>query len=617
MADITVEFSDGTSHVYKNAPDFATQEDVISRAAKDFAGKKITHLDRSKVGASQVDSSKSLASQIPVEDGANTLPTIEPKQTISDIIRGIIETPVAVAANLATGPVTYLAGAGGPEFQRQVAKNIQYEPRTQMSQDVLAGIGKMFEESKIPPFMPGAVTFQPLASDAIAQAKTLAAAKIANAPATLNDVISLINRQEPQQKMIGMGAAETGKALERQTRAQGLRVPVTLTKGEATRQPGVQQFEIETAKTYPEGVGADLIKRQVETNQNILSNFDAYTSATGAEMSGLLRPVGKIVDAVLVKQAKEAKDNINAAYTLARESGETKSLVPYQNITDYIQKQGPTVRKTLAPILNAVDDQLKINDPNNSGVVSIDALEDVYQLIGQNAQSGTPNAVHGREIKNLINQTTEGAGGDLYKQARQMRVRYANQFENAASVDKLLSKKPGTTDRSVALEDVFDHAILKGSFDDTRNIALLLKKGGTQGQQAWRELQGQTIEYIKDQATKNIQRDASGRPVPSAAAMNKVIRDLDADGKLDYIFGKKGAEEIRDLRDTMLDVYSPVKGAANHSNTSSAFIRALQNINKTPLSRIPGVGAVTGYLEESARQKALNKLVEESLKYQP
>ena len=158
---------------------------------------------------------------------------------------------------------------------------------------------------------------------------------------------------------------------------------------------------------------------------------------------------------------------------------------------------------------------------------------------------------------------------------------------------------------------------MKGSFDDTRNIALLLKKGGTQGQQAWRELQGQTVEYIKDQATKNIQRDAKGQPIPSAAAMNKVVRDLDADGKLDYIFGKKGAEEIRNLRDTMMDVYNKVPGTVNYSNTSSAFIRAMEKINKSPLSRIPGVGAATRYTEEAAKESALRKLVEESLKYQP
>lgn len=614
MADITVEFFDGTSHIYRGAPDSATQNDVIARVEKDFAGKKIKHLNRSvEPSVSKISS----VGQIPVEPGAVTEPTIEPEQTLADKIRGVIETPAAVAANLLTGPVTYLAGAGGPEFQRKVVENIQYQPRTQMARDVLESLGRGAEATKLPPFMPGAVSFQPLVPAAISQAGRTISTQVAKAPTTINDVINAIRTQEPTQPMIGMGAAETSKALERQIRAQELRVPVQLTKGQATREPGAQQFEVETAKTYPETVGSPLLKRQIETNQNILSNFDAYTTATGAEMSGLLRPVGKIVDAALVKQANEAKKKVNDAYTLARNSGETKEMVPYGNLIEYINEQGPTVKEKLAPILGAVEDQLKINDPKNTGMITIDALEDVYQFINRNAQAGTPNEVQAKSLKSLINQNTEGAGGDLYRKARQMRVQYARQFENAASVDKLLSKKPGTTDRSVALEDVFEFSILKGSFDDTRNIALLLKKGGEQGQQAWRELQGQTIDYIKDQVTKNIQRDASGRPIPSPAAMNKVVRDLDADGKLDYIFGKKGAQEIRDLRDVMIDVYSTTPGAANYSNTASTWIRALENINRSPLSRIPGVGSATRYAEETARQKALRKLVEESLTYKP
>jgi hypothetical protein len=581
---------------------------------------------RGPVGASDemvIAKAKELFGQTAPVDMASRIPSqvstsqAQPEMSMADIIRGIVETPVAVGANLASGPITYLAGAGGPEFQQKVAQNIQYQPRTQMAQDVLGNIAQGFDTAKIPPFMPQFAGARPSMAAPATMAQEAAAAQAAKAPVIMSDVIGAIKGQQPSTPMMGMGAAETAKSLERQTRAQNLRVPVELTKGEATRLPGVQGFESETRKTYPETVGKPLIQRQIDTNQNILSNFDAYTTATGAEMSGNLRPVGKIVDAALVKEAKSAMGEVNAAYQKARASGETKEMVPYQGLVSYIDEQGPTVKDKLAPILGAVEDQLRKNDPNGTGAVTIDALEDVYQFINKNAQEGTPNSVQARELKNLINQVTEGAGGDLYKEARQKRVQYAKKFENAAFVDKMLRNKPGTTDRAVAFEDVFEHAILKGSFDDTRNIALLLKKGGEEGQQAWKELQGQTIQYIRDQATKNIQRDAAGRPVPSASAMNKAIRDLDSDGKLDYIFGKKGAEEIRELRDVMVDVYSPVSGTTNTSNTASALLRGLERINASPLSKIPVVGSATKYAEETLQQKSLKKLVDESLKYQP
>jgi len=46
MADITVTFDDGSSHVYRNAPETLTQDDVIARASKDFAGKQVSSLNR-------------------------------------------------------------------------------------------------------------------------------------------------------------------------------------------------------------------------------------------------------------------------------------------------------------------------------------------------------------------------------------------------------------------------------------------------------------------------------------------------------------------------------------------------------------------------------------------
>lgn len=46
MADITVNFADGTPHTYSNVPDSVTPDMIEQRAAQDFAGRKIVHLDR-------------------------------------------------------------------------------------------------------------------------------------------------------------------------------------------------------------------------------------------------------------------------------------------------------------------------------------------------------------------------------------------------------------------------------------------------------------------------------------------------------------------------------------------------------------------------------------------
>src|SRR6516164_9834318 len=46
--NITVEFDDGSSHRYENAPDDVTPEQITERAQKDFAGRTVTHLDGGK-----------------------------------------------------------------------------------------------------------------------------------------------------------------------------------------------------------------------------------------------------------------------------------------------------------------------------------------------------------------------------------------------------------------------------------------------------------------------------------------------------------------------------------------------------------------------------------------
>jgi hypothetical protein len=217
-------------------------------------------------------------------------------------------------------------------------------------------------------------------------------------------------------------------------------------------------------------------------------------------------------------------------------------------------------------------------------------------------------------MKNIINQMTEGQGGELYQEARKLRTKFGREFENVGYVDKLLRTKPNSTDRAVAFEDVFDHAILNGSLDDVRAIGMTLKKAGPEGQQAFKELQGQTIQYMKDQVSKSVDVDSFGNPVVSPAKFKSVVTQLDQDGKLDYIFGKAGAQEIRDLLETTINVNAPLKGAANYSNTSSAIIGALDKIGAI---RIPGVSNVAKFAAEKGKEATLKKQIEESIKYTP
>ena len=78
---------------------------------------------------------------------------VEKPGILGSTVGGLIETPMAIGANLISGPVTYLAGALGPDVQRKVAEEITYQPRTQMAQSALEAVGRGLEATKLPPYM--------------------------------------------------------------------------------------------------------------------------------------------------------------------------------------------------------------------------------------------------------------------------------------------------------------------------------------------------------------------------------------------------------------------------------------------------------------------------------
>lgn len=543
---------------------------------------------------------------IPVSPGERIIePTPQPKKTMMDYVMALGEVPYAIGKNIALTPISVAKDLNQPlKYVQEQA----YQPKSPVSQEVLSDIGSALEASKLPPYIGGIVS---PAMQTLPTAKVVAQSAKASIEPTTARIANLL-RKEPESTLSGVGAAVVPEAVNRVELARNLRVPGTLSKGQALRDLGQQRFEIETPKKFPE-LGKPLIEEQAKRNDTILQNFDAYVDATGKETFGL-RETGKVVDRALVNQANKVKTEINNAYKAAREAGETQEPIDYAPLASYIENQTPTVRAKLAPILDAVDEQIKANDPQQTGAISINQLEDVYQFINKNYDPTDAVAnTHVRQMKNLINQITEGKGGENYQNARALRAKYGREFENIGSVDKLLRTKKGTDDRAVAFEDVFKHSILDGSLDDVSAIGRTLKKAGPEGQQAWKDLQGQTIEYIKDEVTKSVDVDAFGNPVVSPAKFKSIVRSLDQDGKLDYLFGKKGAQEIRDLMEYTINVNAPLKGAPNYSNTASTLSNTLDTLAKTYIGKLPGVK----YAAEKAAESDLKRQIQESINYSP
>jgi len=631
----------------RNVPDNVTQADLLSRY----------DLSKSNVGS---NAGTPIYADVPTVAGAKPnivgyepAPVTKPV-TMMDRIKTLYEVPTGIVAPLITEPLSMAYGVGRSvidsatqgqnanpnardEYYRQAKQAISYQPTSPESQAVLGTIGEAIGAAKIPPYMqigkiPSAMqaagAVRPVIQEAVIPAgKRMAGAlrnegqmiqealqpvttKVAGAVEPVTSKIANALRKEPKGnvEVIGVGAAEVPEAVTRYETGQNLRVPVNLSKGEATKDFAQQAFEAETAKNFPETTGKPLIQAKANRNDAILQNFDAYVDATGKEKYGL-EATGRVVDNALVKTAQKAKKDINNAYNLAKEAGETSELIDVMPIKTYLD--GLEAESINAPIITSA--KMKLDALAPQGKTSINDLEEVRKMVGRLSGSTPTNQLYGKEINKLIDTTTSDKGGELYKNARKLRADYARTFENAGYVDKLLSKKAGTTDRAVAMEDVFAHSILKGSKQDVQNIGFVLKKAGPEGQQAWKELQGQTIQYIKDEVTKSTKNDIKGNPIVSPTRFKAIVKDLDQDGKLEYIFGKKGAQEIRDLLETTLNVHTNVDGSANYSNSSSAIIRGLDFLGKFPIPKVLGAKTIS----EMAKSRELKKQVKESVNYTP
>ena len=545
------------------------------------------------------------SAQIPGAENVTTLP--QKPASMQDRIMGAIETPAIIAGGVGRMVATPFAqmigeaygGYGTPQGREtgqkaaQVTSQQFYQPRTETGPDIVNAMSKVL--GALPPTLGSTgATLNAIAPAAVGQVRGMVAPI---ASSTQQRLAQVIGKNEPQ--MVGMGAASTNPSLIRQERA--LQQGIPLTKGEQLQDFGLLKRESDLPKENPE-LAKGLTEFKQTQKESILRRFQQMADETGAEYADptAYRKVGSLVDTQVVKQFDAKNTKVNQAYQAAKDAGETKQVVSTAPLEQWLETNAPEAISV--PAINTIGAKLEQLKKIKNGQVTIDDLEELYKSAGQLGEPGKPSGVFMKQVKGVINDMTEGAGGDLYRAARTQRKELANEFENTYRVAKLLGTRGGYADRAVALDDVFSHVVLDGSLEEMRTVTKLLKKGGPEGQQAYAELQGQTIQYMKDQLTKN----ASGQL--SFAKLKTAIDTLDREDKLAYMFGKQGRDTLVDVRNVIQDALVKPEGAVNYSNTGSVVARLLDKMAaiKFPLAKSAS---------DVVKNREIVKQVEESTKY--
>lgn len=384
----------------------------------------------------------------------------------------------------------------------------------------------------------------------------------------------------------GGGAMSTSEETIRVQRAAELPVPIELARFQRTRDFTEQQRARELAKDNE--VGGPIRDRMAQQQEELRQNFERFIEGTGSEVWNNPYEQGGVISDALGTLAKRERTRTSALYKRAEKAGEMREPVSYQELSDFIAQQTPTTREKLAPVLKTVEEQILANDPNKTGMMALNQMEDIRKLINKVANPGTADATFGRDMRNIIDNATKDAGGDVYKQARASRTKYARDFEDIDLVEKVFANKPGSTDRFVALEKVTDKITGDNTpLDSVKHLLGLLDRAGPRGVRAKRELQGSVMEKIRDQAYRGITSDESGQAVIQPAALNKIITSLEKNGKLDVIFDKKTAELLSTINDVTKDIITSPPGSINASGTSSAIMNAVDTLGTFGITGLP------------------------------
>ena len=516
-----------------------------------------------------------------------------------------------------------------------------YVPQTRAGQQIAGAVGEAFApvgEAMLPltPLMGGVPAAAPSARAALPAAAAITQEVIPEVVVAAKRLPGMGGPAPGSPELIGrsVGAAETPAVTQRVVTAQSLPVPVTLTRGAATREAGQLAFEKEMVKS-PQ-MGEPLRARAEQNNLELLQNLDTFIDQTGAVMGD--RPaVGRSVTRALLEGYGAAKARTKAAYTRAFQSEGAQEPIDLTKVIT-TEDNGAQVSTTLFDYLNSrpkglpstgvfdaarsyaqklglatVDDAGNLVPNENITVAQMEKFrQEVSSAVGADPTDKRAIAV----VKRLIDDTVGDSGGDAFRNARATRKAQARKYENRAVVARLVEEVGGRTDMKVMSDDVFRSAIANSSPEEITFLKRVLNTSGRKGQQAWRELQGATIREIQDTAVAAGQTDSQGRPIVSVAKLNAQIDAMNRSGQLEAIFGKTKAQQINDLNEVARYVTTVPPGTLiNNSGTAGTILAALAEVGgQQMLTGVPvPVASVLRLIYKSVQDKKIRAAIQRSL----
>ena len=487
---------------------------------------------------------------------------------------------------------------------QQGAQALTRTPRTAAGQEMTQSAAEALQQI-LPPVVPivgapGAVLSgvrqaAPVARQAAITAAPVAQAVVAAPGRAVQAVRGAAGFGEPAPAAAAgrasVGAAATPESMRRQVISEQFGVRPTL--GQAMRDEEQLAFEVATL-TKPEG--QPLRDRARANNVALLTSAERMIDESGARFVEKA-DVGDKLTATLLQGYNNERTKVRTLYADARKSPEAQARIDPNAVVTIGQGELEVTSSPLAflneqvtgvPSSAVTDSARKIavkmgiaREDQNGNLVGVPStvaqMEDFRKEIVGLADRTDARALRQETVlKKLIDAQTAPVSGPLFRQARAARENMARKFENRAVVANLINRRGGSEDMRVSADRAFDTSVLNAPRGEVRFLRQVLGTLGEDGKIALAEIQGATIRHILNAATSGSRTDVTGQPVLSADKLNRAVRGLDANDRLEIILGKQRAQQLRDLNEVAQYIKTlPPNTQVNTSGTNESLMRSI------------------------------------------
>lgn len=362
--------------------------------------------------------------------------------------------------------------------------------------------------------------------------------------------------------------------------------------------------------------GSGIRDIKADQDSRLHSLVDKLRTETGAKAETRGQGGESVQNQGLRAKLRASKKNYDTLYKTARET-EPEARVPPDPMYKFVQgnpevlnpsiqhlgwlqtwlkKAGIESEGEVATAGKTTRDSLGMEVQGKAGTTTetqlrglkLTELDDLRKKALSIAKGGGDSAHYAGEVIKAIDESFESvpAAAKAWKEAREAFKAHKTEYDEQGIIKKLATDK-SRTDRRVALEDTMD-TIVRGSAEDIGKIKSSLLEGHlneetrTQGEQAWKDIQGGTIDKLKEAATGKREIGNERGVTQFNSSFRNLFNELDKDGKIDAIFSPEQAKRLRDINKLVEDIRTTPSGRVAGSDTVPRLVSMLDKVGELP-----------------------------------